>query len=272
MVRTCGGRLEGPRRARALLLAGVLLAGLNGCAVVNDGVQFAQSAFDPGVPGPRPITPQDAAELSDEQIQERLTFLSAKLEENRLHAALWYYGFLTVNAGGMVAGSISASFEDDKDDKVYNILNASLGLIGTGYLLAAPLPGRSGSDPIYEMPFDTHEQRAAQLAAAEQILYGAAGRDRQRTGWLLTTGNIVLNAAAASVLLARESYGNAALLFFINSAVGEAQILLTPWQPEEMWEEYRQFVDRDGVAAEPVTRFGVGPLPGGHGLALHMQF
>lgn len=256
-----------------MLAAAVVLASLQGCAVFNDGVQFAKNAFDPGVPGPKPITAEAAAQLSEAQIQQRLAFLTEKLEDNRTHAALWYYGFLAVNVGGMAAGAATAAVEEDTDDQIYDILNASLGLIGTGYLLGAPLPGRSGADPIYDMPFDTHAQRAAQLAEAESILYGAAGRAKQRTGWLLHTGNVVLNAAAASVLLARESYGNAALLFFLNTAVGEAQILLTPWAPLGMWEEYLAFVERGGeVAYEPAPRVGVGGLSGGRGLALQVEF
>jgi len=177
-----------------------------------------------------------------------------------------------VNAGGMAAGAATAAVEENESDRIYNILNASLGLIGTGYLLAAPLPGRHGAAPVYEVPFATHEERAAQLALAERILYEAAGRARQRTGWLLHVGNVVLNAGAASVLLARESYGNAALLFFVNTAVGEAQILLTPWEPKTSWAEYRSFVDDHGVRQAPAARWGVGPMAGGTGIAVHVGF
>jgi hypothetical protein len=122
------------------------------------------------------------------------------------------------------------------------------------------------------MPSTTHEDRAAQLAAAEDILYDAAGRAKQRTGWILHTGNVVMNASAASVLLAREAYGRAALLFFLNAAVGEAQILLTPWAPLSSWEEYRQLVDNGGVPSDPQVRWGIGPLPTGQGLALQAEF
>ncbi len=263
----------GVRRATYALLVTVGLAMLSGCAVFNDGVKFAKDAFDPGVPGPKPITAADAAQLSDEQIMQRLGFVTEKLEDNRTHAALWYYGFLAVNAGGMVAGAVTAVGEDDENDQIYDIMNASLGLIGTAYLIGAPLPGRSGADPVYEMPFDTHDERAAQLAEAEEILYGAAGRAKQRTGWLLHVGNVVLNAAAASVLLAKEGYGDAAMLFFINTAVGEGQILLTPWEPETSWEEYRQFVNTGGTApTEPQARWGIAPLSEGRGLALRVDF
>lgn len=245
---------------------------MNGCTAMNEGVKFAKEAFDPGVPGAKPITAQEAAQLSEPQLMQRLDFVTQRLEDSRTHAAWWYYGFLAVNAGGMLAGAGTAAVEKDSNDQTYDILNSSLGLIGTAYLLAAPLPGRSGADPIYEMPFATHDERAAQLAAGEEILYGAAGRAKQRTGWLLHVGNLFINAAAASVLLAKESYGNAAMLFFINSAVGEAQILLTPWEPLTGWEDYQQFVARGGVDPEPHAHWGIAPMEDGQGLALRVDF
>lgn len=264
----------GRRRSVGIgILAGCLLVGLSGCGVVDKGMHFAEQAFDPGVPGPKPITTDEAAQLSDDQITKRLQFVVEALEDSRTHAAWWYYGFLAVNAGGVVAGAATAPFAETSDDQTYDILNASLGVIGVGYLLAAPLPGRSGADPVNDMPFDTHEDRAAQLARAEEIFYGAAGRAKQRTGWLLTTGNIVLNAAAASILLAKESYDNAAMLFFINTAVGEAQILLTPWEPLNNWEEYQAYIARGySERTEPQAKWGLAPLPEGRGLALQVQF
>jgi hypothetical protein len=266
--------LSSPDARRVLCAVAMMAAclGTQGCAVYEGGARLARKALDPGVHGPKPLTAEEAAQLTEQQIEQRLTFVAHRLDDNELHASLWYYGFLAVNAGGMVAGAATAAVEEDEDDQIYDICNASLGLIGTIYLLADPLPGRSGSDPVAELPSATHQDRAAQLAAAEEILYGAAGRAKQRTGWILHTGNIVLNAAAASVLLARESYGNAALLFFLNSAVGEAQILLTPWQPLDDWEEYRRLVDGGGIPPDPQVKWGIGPMPTAQGLALVAEF
>jgi hypothetical protein len=260
---------------RALLCAVALLsasAGAQGCAVYDGAADLARAALDPGVEGRKPLTAEEAARLTDAQIEERLTFLTHRLDDNELHASLWYYGFLAVNASGMLAGAATAAVEDNDNKQMYDILNSSLGLIGTTYLLLDPLPGRSGSDPIAELPATTHQERAAQMAAAEDLLYRAAGRARQRTGWILHTGNVVLNAGAASVLVARDDLGDAALLFFLNTAVGAAQILLTPWQPLDDWEQYRQWTDGGGVPPDPQVRWGIGPLPGGQGLALQASF
>ena len=85
-------------------------------------------------------------------------------------------------------------------------------------------------------------------------------------------GNVALNAGAASVLLARESYDNAALLFLLNTAVGEAQILLTPWEPQTSWAAYQEFVANGAVPPDPTVQWGIGPLAGGWGLALQAAF
>jgi hypothetical protein len=256
---------------RVIALA-FLFGAVQGCAVYNGAADLARKALDPGVQGRKPVTAAEAAQLSDEQIDKRIGFIAQRLDDNELHASLWYYGFLAVNASGMVAGAATAAVEENDNKQMYDILNSSLGLIGTIYLVADPLPGRSGSDPIAELPGATHQDRAAQLATAEDILYRAAGRAKQRTGWVLHTGNVVLNAAAASVLVARDDLGDAALLFFLNTAVGEAQILLTPWEPLDDWEEYRQQADNGGVVLDPRVSWGIGPMPGGQGLALQARF
>ncbi|MBX3025158.1 hypothetical protein KF840_09630 [bacterium] len=269
---TSRSRVEVARRLLRLIAVAAALAAVQGCAVYHGAAELARKALDPGVPGKKPLTAEEAAQLSDREILDRLTFVTRSLDDNELHASLWYYGFLAVNAAGMAAGAATAAVESNDDKQVYDILNSSLGLIGTTYLLLDPLPGRSGSDPLAAMPSATHEDRAAQLAAGEEILYRAAGRAEQRTGWLLHTGNVVLNASAASVLVARDDLGDAALLFFLNTAVGEAQILLTPWEPLNSWQAYREQVDSGGIRPDPQVRWGIGPLPTGQGLALQARF
>lgn len=258
-----------PRAMVSALGAGALLMCLNGCAAMRDAAALAESVFEPTVPGAKPVTAEQAAALSDEQIERRLAFVSQRLDDNRTHAALWYYGFLVVNAGGMVVGAALAP-SDEGNDQVFDIIEASKGLIGVAYLLGDPLPGRCGADPVRELPSATHAERASQLAEAESILYHAAGRAHQRTGWILHAGNIVLNGAGAAVLLAKESYGNAALSFFLDAGIGEVQILSTPWRPATDWREYEQFVSRGGVPAEPQVRWHI--RPNGRGLALQVDF
>jgi hypothetical protein len=51
---------------------------LSGCAATQSAVQFARGVFDPGVPGPKPITAEAAAQLGDEQIAARVAFIGQR--------------------------------------------------------------------------------------------------------------------------------------------------------------------------------------------------
>jgi len=256
-------------RLAMALGAAAMFCCLAGCATMGDAIRSTEEVLEPTVPGSKPVDAAEAAALSDEQIERRLAFVTRHLDDNRSHAQWWQYGFLAINAGGTAVEAATAATSDGSD-RDFAIVEASKGMIGVVYLLAAPLPGRGGADPIREMPSATHDERAAQLADAESILYAAAGRAHQRTRWVLHAGNVGINAAGASVLLAEKSYGKAALSFFLDTAIGEAQILLTPWEPVTDWQDYQDFVKRGGVAAE--TRMHWHLRPNGEGLALQVDF
>lgn len=245
----------------------LLVAALSGCSAMHQATDIAREVLNPSPPGPRPITAAAAAQLPDAEIERRLAFVTERLDAGRTHANLWQYGFLAVNAGGTIAATALAP-GDEGDDQVFDIIEASKGLIGIIYLLTSPMPGRQGADPVRAMPSATHDERAAQLAAAEELLYETAGRSYQRTGWVLHAGNVAINAAGAAVLLAREAYDKAALSFFLDTAVGEAQILLQPWQPLTDWREYEAFTT--GIPPDPEARWRV--VPQADGVALRLEF
>ncbi len=249
--------------------AAAMLACLGGCATMQAATDLARDAFEPATPGVKPLNVAEAAALSDEEIERRLDFLTRRLDANRRHAQWWQYGFLAVNAGSMAAEAATVPGEEGTD-REFSIIESSKALIGTLYLLTAPLPGLQGAEPIREMPSSTHDEHAARLAEAESILYAASGRAHQRTGWLLHTGNVAINAAGAVPLLVQKSYGNAALSFFLDTAMGEAEILLTPWQPETDWREYQEFVERGGLPAQPQAHWHV--RPNGEGFAVELDF
>src|SRR5262245_53825508 len=100
MTRVISSSGRGQRLMR-LLLCGVFLVAMQGCSVIR-------KVMEPGVRDPKPLTAEEASQLSDEQIGKRVDYVTQRLEDNRTHAAWWYYGFLTLNAGGMVAGAATA--------------------------------------------------------------------------------------------------------------------------------------------------------------------
>jgi len=184
-----------------------------------------------------------AAHLSDEEIDRRVDFLTERLDKRQLHAALWKYGWLTVNGGGLIVSATQAGLADEgSTDQVNEIAQAGKAAIGVAYLLLNPMPGTSGADPVRELPNVTREDRLARLAEAEYILAREAERAHDRTSWLLHLGNLFLDAAAAAPALALGDAGLAAESFGIGAAVGEIQIWSQPWKGPSDWEEYEHFI------------------------------
>lgn len=243
-----------------------------GCASLPGVSQAVRRALEPQVPGPPPINAEQARELDEDELRARLAFLRDSLEDNRLHATVWYYGFLAVNGGGMAASATLAALERNEHNRLASILDASLAFIGTTYLLARPLPGRDGAASVDALPSATHADRAAQLALAERTLYRAAGRARQRTGWLMHVGNLTLNGAAAGILVSQGALDDAAFLFGTNVAVGTAQILLAPWAPARSWAEYRAMVDDRAAGRRRAAPWHVAPTADGVTVGVRLAF
>jgi hypothetical protein len=253
--------------SRAVVIVGVLLSSflLGGCTTLRAEID-AYLAGEPPFPGL--VGSRDPASLSEEEIDRRVTFLTERLDATRTHALAWHYGWLTVNTGGAIWSSISASL-DDGTDQINNAMEAGKSTIGVIYLLTDPMPGRQGGEPIRALPASTHAEKLAQLEQAERLFRQTVRRSRQRTSWLMHIGNFGLHAVTASVLLGLGAEKDAAMSFLIDSAVGEVQIWTRPWEPVRDWEEYERLV-AVGLPEEPRVSWRV--VPRGRGLALQIGF
>lgn len=257
------------RCGAAGLAAAVLLGGVSGCATLRSQTTTLMDALSPS-PGAPPISATAAAALPDEVIEQRLAMLVERLDAGQFGARLWQYGWLAVNGGGVIlAGSQAPS--DEGSDRVFDIIEASKGAIGVIYLLLQPMPGRVGSEPVRDMPDATHDDKAARLVRAEELLFAAASRAEQRESWAIHVGNLALNAIGAAVLLGYDDAGLAALSFGLDTVVGELQIWSQPVQPVLDWDDYQFFVSRlSGDAPPPPTSWHI--VPNGSGLALQVRF
>lgn len=187
------------------------------------------------------VGPQPAATLGDQEIERRIAFLTEHLEARRLHAQAWQFGWFAVNAGGMVASSVQAGF-DAGDDRVFDIIEAVKGGIGTTYMVLSPMPAWRGSALVRQMPDQTRAEKLAQLRRAEELMREAAEHARRRKSWVVHLGNLGLNLAGATILFALDTPTLAALSLGIDTAVGEAQIWSRPWEPEQTWKDYEEMV------------------------------
>jgi hypothetical protein len=210
------------------------------------------------------------AALSDAEIDRRLRFLEERLERHRVHGQVWYWSWMTVNAGSTVVLGTLAGLADDEDDQVNFGVQAGVAAIGVADLLLRPLEARYGAAPVRDLPEETREQKLVKLRTAEEQLRSNADRAEERTSFAMHAANVGLNAAAGLIIGLAGNPSDGIVAFGSGTAGGVVNILTQPWGPERDWREYRALSAGEGAAA------GVGvvvsPLGDGAHLALRVQW
>jgi hypothetical protein len=229
-----------------------------GCASLRSEID-AYLAGEPPFPGL--VGSRDPDSLTEDEIDRRLAFLSARLDETRIHAAAWQYSWLIINTGGAIWSGINAGL-DDGNDRINNAMQAGKSLIGVSYLLTDPMPGRHGADPIRALPSTTRAEKLEQLEQAERLFRHTVRRSEERTSWLMHLGNVGLHTITASVLLGLGEEKDAAMSFVIDTAVGELQIWSRPWEPVQDWEDYKRLV-ATGLPESPQLSWRIAPASRG---------
>ena len=224
-----------------------------------------------GVPGwaQEGITPLDTG-LSDAQIDQRIRFLEQRLNGSKTHGQIWYWSWMTVNAGSaLIQGAVAATI-DNHDDKVNYATNAALGAIGVADQIFQPLEARYGAGPIEGMPEATREEKIAKLRKGEEQLRSNGERAAQRTSWIPHAGNAALATIAGMVVGFWGNPSDGVITGFSTLAGGELNIWTQPGAPEQDWKDYKAMA---GGRAD-LTKIGVyvSALPDGGakaGIRLH---
>jgi len=250
----------------AVLVISATLAG-SGCTTVQ---KAADAALGRGHKEAREAERLQRAEraqaLTDEQIERRLTYLEDCLDDNRLHAQAWQYGWMFIDAAGSLSSTGLAATQDD-EHRAYLVMRAVKGAIGFVYLALNPVPGLSGANPIRAMPAETHSDKLNQLIAAENLLADADARSQQRFSWGYHIGNLLFNAAGAGAVYATGDHSRALQALLLDTAAGELQVWTQPWEPPAQWEEYQRTVATEhGTAYVPPLQWKLVGVPGGVGV------
>ncbi len=228
-------------------------------------VLAASAAFAQEVPGP---ISGDLTGLDDAEVGNRLAFLEERLDAGQRNARIWQYGFLSLFAGGIVAGTAEAAATDDSDGRVAGIVGAAKGAIGVADLLLEPHPGRLGAAPIHAT---AGASRAEQLARAEAQLDAVARRADDRWDWTRHAGIIALNAAGGVIVGLVGDRTDAIIDSTVGFAVGQIMLWTMPQRSKEDLQDYQQ---RFGNGAESKVSWRLAPLVHGdaHGIAVHVRF
>jgi len=225
-----------------------------------------------GVRSARPIAADFPEPHSDEELDQRLHFLEARLDAGRLHAAAWSWGWLGIEGLGGVNEIVSATRESESSDRARNIVDAVKSSVGVADIVVLrPMPGRSGAAPLRALPGATFAEKRAQLVRGEAILLAAAARAEERLSWQSHLGNLAFNLAGSAVLLGLGHRDAAWVSLATGAAGGELEIWSEPWRAPRDLEDYRKLVAAGvALASDPPVRWH-GAFTG-TGLALQLQF
>ena len=180
----------------------------------------------------------DASSESDAELDRRIQFLEERLDDSRTHGQIWHWSWLTINGGSMIGNGIGAALTDDHDDTVQFATGATLGAIGLTNIFLRPMEARFGSDPVRGLPQGTREEKLAKLRAAEDQLRRNAERSEGRWSPAEWTGNVVLAAAAGTVVAVWGDESEGIVQFASTFLGGTANLLTQPWGPKDDWEAY----------------------------------
>jgi hypothetical protein len=201
------------------------------------------------------------AGVPDSVVQERTRFIEERLDSHRLHANIWYWGWMTVFVGSTVYEGIGATTTDHGADRANYISQGVLSVGGIGDLLFRPFDARFGAEPIRALPDATPEERRQQLARAEALLRANAVRAETRTSWLHHLANAVANGVAGAVVWAAGDGRQGAISAVTGTLVGEVQIWSEPGGPVQDLKDYERF--KAGEPVEADAGWSIVPALGG---------
>jgi hypothetical protein len=188
---------------------------------------------------------QQTADLSDEQVKERLGFLENALESAQPRAKLWWYGWIAgYSAGALVQGTLAAANWDKKgDDKDFAedmLVGGATCTLGAGGLLISPFVPAYRLTGLRSIPEGTPEERRAKLLRAEELMRQCARREKEGRGWLTHGLNLGVNVAAGlvTVLVFDRPWSEGFVTLAISESVSLLNIFTQPRRAQRDLKNY----------------------------------
>jgi hypothetical protein len=207
--------------------------------------------------------------LSDAEVNARLDYLIQRLDDRSTYATTWWAGWTGFYALGVVVESVRAGLEDKDEKQADLVVSAVKATFGTVNLLRHPLAWQKGASAVRALPGDTHEDRVARLALAEEKLHQNAKATDRRLWWGSHLMNVGINCAGAAIVHgAYDDPIRAWRSAGIGIAVGELMLFSHPWWYRDDWNEYERRFDQG--ASAPRVSWQLVPML--NGAALQARF
>jgi hypothetical protein len=213
--------------------------------------------------------------LSDEQVKERLGFITGALDAGRGRAGTWWYGWIgTYSAGTIAGGTLAATqWNSDRDfaeDMLVTGATFALGVVG---LVMEPFLPATAPKKLGRLPEGTPEERLAKLREAERLLRDCARCERKGRGWGTHLLNVGANAAAGVVSAAafNRPWTDGLITFATGEAVSLLNIFTQPMRAVRDLKKYESGYAGSGTAPGRYERsWSLSAWPGG--VSLRLQF
>jgi hypothetical protein len=227
------------------------------------------------------------AALSDEQVKDRLRFITNALDAGQPRAGTWYYGWLAAHSVGAVAGGILAGSHwgdkklegaetvPDREFAEGMLVGGVTFALGVGGLLLDPFVPATAPRKLRSLPETTSVERLEKLRRAEELLRQSARREKNGRSLKTHLLNAGVNAAAGVVTKAafHRSWGSALITFAGGEAVSLLNIFTQPMQATRDLKRYESGFARDGGPPSPAPeelQWSLSIVPGG--ISFRLQF
>jgi hypothetical protein len=214
------------------------------------------------------------AVLSDEQVTERLGFITAALEAGQPRARTWLYGWIAgYSAGAVTMGTLAATnWDEDRafaQDMLVGSATFALGVVG---LVIDPFTPATAAKKLRPLPETTAPERTAKLRRAEELLRECARREK--SGRSLTTHLLNAGVNAAAGIVTSVAFDRPATDGLVSFAIGEAVSLLNifsqPMRATRDLKKYEAGYPAAAAAPSPRASWSLSFWPGG--LSFRLQF
>jgi len=225
------------------------------------------------------------ARLSDEQVKERLAFITKALGDGQPGARRWYYGWIgAYSAGAVTMGILAATgWKSEPDIQTFApvppvdndlaqdmLVGGATFAVGVVGLVIDPFLPASAAKKLRPLPETTSLERAAKLQRAEELLRKCARREK--SGRSLTTHmlNLGVNAAAGVVTAAafKRPWTDGLITFATGEAISLLNIFTQPMRATRDLKKYETGAPAAAAGAAPRAAWSLSLWPGGVGFQL----
>ena len=213
------------------------------------------------------LAAQEARNLGDTEVTNRLAYIQRSFDGGQKAADLWWSSWLvgySAATAGQVAAYSNSGDEKQRQDMLVGAVTTALGATGQ---LVFPLEAGWFAVRLRALPGDTPEARRVKLAAAESYLRKAAAQESFGRSWKTQAMATAVNVAAGLTIWLHYNRPakDGLIAFAIGQIIWEAQIFSQPMRAVRDLREYEQRSDFGavGMAADPSRMWYVGVTPGG---------